>query len=297
MTELFGKRFEESFEYAYSRPDFKRFLLSQRSSAYIALAITALVYIGIVFFIYKMMNSYFNIAFVVFGIILLFIFLCAAYPLIRSALRHFIYRNKVAPDGYWKYLIDVFNAYFEEEFSEGNTDFDRGIYEESRPVNKRYDSCYADNNGICIHIKLKNGVVISFFGIRTFKFDGGNDGSTQECHSSIFAVADIKTYGRINLYNYEQKVSHFVPKNEFKAIIDEGSAYFNYDSLVKFLEGCKEMVNISAEGEKVYIEIAEKSLTVSGIGRRKLIKQTEAVIENVLLIIGIAYGITNVAGK
>ena len=294
MPAVFVKRFEDSFEYAYTRPDFKRFLLSQRRAACIALAITALVYFGIVFFIYKLMNSYFNIAFVIFGIILLFIFFGAGYPLIRSVLRDIINRNKIAWDGYGKYLMDVFNAYFEEEFSEGNTDFDRSVYEESRPVNKRYDSCYADNNGACIHIKLTNGVMISFFGIRTFKFGGVSDDSTQEGHSSIFAVADIKTYGRINLCNYEQKVSRLIPNGEIKLIIDEGSAYFNCGSLIKFLDGCKEMVNITAENEKVYIEIAEKSLAVSGISRRKLVKQTEAAIENISLIIGIVYCISDV---
>lgn len=294
MTEISEQRFEESFEYAYSRPYFRSFLLSQRRAACIALAITASAYFGIVFFIFRLMNSNFNIAFVVFSIILLFIFLCAGYPFTRSLLRHYIYRNKIVPDGYRKFLIDVLNAYFEEEFSEGNTDFDISIYERSRPVNKRYDSCYADNNGACIHIRLKNGIMVSFFGIRTFKFGGGNDCSNQENYFSVFAVADIKTYGRINLCNYEQKVSSYIPQNEFKTVIDEGSVYFNCDSLINFLGGCKEMVNITAEGEEVYIEIAKKSLTVSGISRRKLVKQTKAIIENALLIIGIVYCISDV---
>ena len=105
-------------------------------------------------------------------------------------------------------------------------------------------------------------------------------------------MADIKTYGRINLCNYEQKVSQFIPNNEFKVIIDRSSAYFNCDDLIKVLDSCNEMVNITAEGEKVYIEISDKGIKFSGIGKRKLFSQTKSAAEKVLLIMDIVYCIS-----
>lgn len=289
MSEVFIKKFKNSFEYAYTRPEFKRFLLSKRKTAFTALAITALVYFAIMFFIYKLMNSHFNIAFVVFGIILLFVFFGAGYPLTRNTLSNIKNRHKTSFDGYGNFLLDVLNAYFEERFFEGNVDFDEDVYKESRPVNKRYDSCCAVNNGIGINIRLTNGILISFFEIRVFKFGGEN---TLENHSMVFAAADIKADGRINLCNYEQRVSKFNPNNEFKVIIDEGCAYFNCDNLVKTMDNCNEMVNITAESDKVYIEIADKGLNVSGICKRKLFMQTKSAVEKALLIMDIVYCIS-----
>ncbi len=292
MSEVFIKKFKNSFEYAYTRPEFKRFLLSERKTAFTALAITALVYFAIMFFIYKMMNNHFNIAFVVFGIILLFMFFGAGYPLTRNILRKIENRHKTSFDGYGKFILDVFNTYFDENFFEGNFDFNESIYSESRPVSRRYDNYYAANNGSCIYIKLTNGVLISLFEICAFKFGEVSNSSTQEGYSSVFSVADIKTYGRINLCNYEQKASQFITNNEFKVIIDKSSAYFNCDDLIKTLDNCNEMVNITAEGDKVYIEIAEKGLNVSGIGKRKLFTQTKSAAEKALLIIDIVYCIS-----
>ena len=289
MSEIFAKKFEDSFEYAYTRPDFRGFLSSKRKTVFTALAIVALAYFAVMFFIYKMMNSHFNIAFAVFGIVLLFMFFGVCYPLICNILAKSRNRNKISFDGYGSFILDVFNTYFEESFFEGNVDFNDNVYIESRPVSQRYDSCYAVNNNSCICIKLTNGVLISIFEIRASKFGEDSNSSTHEGYTSVFSVADIKTYGRINLCNYEQKVSQFIPNNEFKVIIDRSSAYFNCDDLIKVLDSCNEMVNITAEGEKVYIEIADKGLKVNGIGKRKLFTQTKLAAEKALLIMDIVY--------
>lgn len=293
MLDFFGKRFEEAFEHAYNRIEFKSFIFKRRMIAYLSFAVNIAFYIAVLIVCYILGNNLFNPATVVLLIVLACFCRFGGYHVVCNILEYFFARtDKNSLDGYGDFLIDILNTYFDEEFSAGSMDFNKTVYEESRPVNKEYGSCYSKRGKACISVKLKNGALVKILDICTNKMDSSYEHDSSYFWRSVFAVANIETYGRINICNYEINSSHYVSNGEFKMLVDEGSAYFDADRLMKFLENCDNMVNITAEREKVYVEIAERSVYFDANGKKKLVGNAEAVIKNVLLIINIFYCIT-----
>lgn len=292
MSEIFGKRFDEAFEYAYSRPSFKSFLLKRKGITAAACAIVAIFYLALVFLFYKLGNNSLNIAFAVFLAIILFFLLAGGYPLIRNLIEHIYCRKKKSLEGYGIFLIDTLNAYFDEDFSEGGMDFDKSVYEESRPVNGDYENCCCEDCNACICIKLINGVEVRALNISAYKSDPGPEVSIHHHWNSVFAAANIKTYGKLNLCNYEWKTGSFSLKDRFKLTVDEGLACIGLDGLMRALEDCEKMLNITAIYDKIYIEIAESTLSLKGLSRKKLVREVKTAIVNLMLIMEIVYGIT-----